>query len=92
MRIVVVTEKEENFEGRLHRAAEEALVVMDVYPPPPTATIQLATYLEAKHTKSKITVIDCQAEELEWKELERTLEAEEPNIVAVSRAKFKRRT
>jgi hypothetical protein len=60
LRIIVVTENEENL-GRLGRVAEEALVIMDVYPPPPTATIQRVTCLKAKHTKSKITVIIRQA-------------------------------
>jgi anaerobic magnesium-protoporphyrin IX monomethyl ester cyclase len=63
---------------------KEFWFVMGEYLPPPTATIQLAAYLEEKRPGDEITVIDCQAECLDWKGLEKTLEVEEPDIVAIS--------
>lgn len=63
---------------------KEFWFVMGEYLPPPTAAIQLAAYLEAKRPEDEITVIDCQAEGLDWKGLKRRLEAGKPDIVAVS--------
>jgi len=65
---------------------KEFWFVMGEYLPPPTAAIQLAAYLEAERPGDEITVIDCQAEGLGWRGLERRLEAEEPDVVAVSGA------
>jgi anaerobic magnesium-protoporphyrin IX monomethyl ester cyclase len=58
--------------------------VMGEYLPPPTASIQLAAYLESRRPKDEITVIDCQAERLDWDDMEKRIEAENPHIVAVS--------
>jgi anaerobic magnesium-protoporphyrin IX monomethyl ester cyclase len=58
--------------------------VMGEYLPPPTASIQLAAYLESKRPQDEITIIDCQAERLDWRDMEKRLEAENPDIVAVS--------
>jgi len=58
--------------------------VMGEYLPPPTASIQLAAYLESKRPQDEITVIDCQAERLDWKGMEKRIEAENPHLVAVS--------
>lgn len=63
---------------------KEFWFVMGEYLPPPTASLQLAAYLEVKRLGDEITIIDCQAEGLEWSGLERRLETEEPDIVAVS--------
>ena len=63
---------------------KEFWFVMGEYLPPPTAAIQLAAYLEARRPGDEIAVIDCQAEGLDWRGLERRLEAEEPDVVAVS--------
>ena len=63
---------------------KEFWFVMGEYLPPPTAAIQLAAYLEAERPGDEIAVIDCQAEGLDWRGLERRLEAGEPDIVAVS--------
>ena len=63
---------------------KEFWFVMGEYLPPPTAAIQLAAYLESKRPKDEVAVVDCQAEDLDWRGLERRLEAEEPDIVAVS--------
>jgi len=58
--------------------------VMGEYLPPPTACIQLASYLELKRPQDEITVIDCQAENLDWKHLEKKLISLQPNVAAVS--------
>ena len=63
---------------------KEFWFVMGEYLPPPTAAIQLAAYLESKRPEDELAVVDCQAEDLDWRGLERRLEAEEPDIVAVS--------
>ena len=63
---------------------KEFWFVMGEYLPPPTAVIQLAAYLEDRRPGDEIIVIDCQAEGLDWMGLERRLEAEEPDVVAVS--------
>jgi hypothetical protein len=41
--------------------------VMGEYLPPPTALLQLASYLELKRPDDVISVIDCQAETLDWR-------------------------
>ena len=58
--------------------------VMGEYLPPPTAIIQLAAYLESKRPGDEITVVDCQAERLDWDKMEKRLESLEPDVVAVS--------
>jgi len=63
---------------------KEFWFVMGEYMPPPLAALQLAAYLEAERPGDEITVIDCQAEGLDWAGLERRLDAEEPDVVAVS--------
>jgi len=63
---------------------KEFWFVMGEYLPPPTASLQLAAYLESKRPDDEISVIDCQAENLDWDRLEKRLEVEEPDVVAVS--------
>lgn len=63
---------------------KEFWFVMGEYLPPPTASIQLAAYLESKRPDDEITVIDCQAERLDWDGLAKRLESEEPDVVGVS--------
>jgi anaerobic magnesium-protoporphyrin IX monomethyl ester cyclase len=58
--------------------------VMGEYLPPPTASIQLAAYLESKRPEDEISVIDCQAEMLNWRGMEKRIETENPDVVAVS--------
>jgi len=58
--------------------------VMGEYLPPPTAVIQLAAYLEAKRPNDEITILDCQAERLDWGDVGKRIEKEDPHIVAVS--------
>ena len=63
---------------------KEYWFVMGEYLPPPTACLQLAAYLEAKHPEYEINVIDCQAENLDWAALERRIADLKPDIAAVS--------
>jgi anaerobic magnesium-protoporphyrin IX monomethyl ester cyclase len=63
---------------------KEFWFVMGEYLPPPTASLQLAAYLESKRPGDEISVIDCQAENLDWDRLEKRIEGEEPDVVAVS--------
>ncbi len=58
--------------------------VMGEYLPPPTAALQLAAYLERERPGDDITVVDCQAEGLDWRGLEMRLAGLEPEVVAVS--------
>jgi anaerobic magnesium-protoporphyrin IX monomethyl ester cyclase len=58
--------------------------VMGEYMPPPYGLLQLAAYVESKIKNIEIEVIDCQAEQLDWKGLEKEIGFFNPNIVAVS--------
>lgn len=58
--------------------------VMGEYSPPPYGIIQLAAYLETKVKDVEIRVLDCNAEKVDWKALEKRIEAFNPDIVASS--------
>ena len=58
--------------------------VMGEYLPPPLGILQLAAYLENKNKNVEIEVLDCQAKQLGWKELEKHIESFQPDIVAPS--------
>jgi len=58
--------------------------VMGEYLPPPFGIIQLAAYLEKEVKDVEINVLDCNAEHLDWKELEKRIESFNPNVVASS--------
>jgi anaerobic magnesium-protoporphyrin IX monomethyl ester cyclase len=58
--------------------------VMGEYIPPPFGILVLASYLEAQNKDCDIDVIDCQAEKLDWKSLERRIESLAPDVVAPS--------
>jgi anaerobic magnesium-protoporphyrin IX monomethyl ester cyclase len=58
--------------------------VMGEYLPPPYGILQLAAYLENKINDVEIDVLDCNAEQVDWKGLEGHIEAFEPDIVASS--------
>ena len=63
---------------------KEYWFVMGEYLPPPTASLQLAAYLETKRPRDKISVVDCQAEGLDWEGLEKRLMDLQPEVVGVS--------
>ncbi len=58
--------------------------VMGDYLPPPYGIIQLASYLDRESKAVEIEVLDCNAEHIDWKNLEKQIELHEPDIVASS--------
>lgn len=58
--------------------------VMGEYLPPPLGILNLAAYLETKDKNVDIDVLDCQAERVDWKGLEKRIESFNPEIVAPS--------
>jgi len=58
--------------------------VMGEYLPPPFGILQLAAYLESRNKDAEIEVLDCQAQQMDWKGLENYIESFNPDIVASS--------
>lgn len=58
--------------------------VMGEYLPPPYGIIQLAAYLEREVKDVEIEVLDCNAQQLYWKEMEKRIQSFNPDIVASS--------
>lgn len=58
--------------------------VMGEYLPPPFGIIQLAAYLEKEVENTDIEVLDCNAQHIDWKGLEKRIESFNPDIVASS--------
>lgn len=58
--------------------------VMGEYLPPPYGIIQLAAYLEKEVKDVEIEVLDCNAQQVNWKGLERRIESFNPDVVASS--------
>ncbi len=58
--------------------------VMGEYLPPPLGLLQLAAYLESKAKDVEIEVLDCQAQMIDWKGLEKHIHEFNPDIVASS--------
>jgi anaerobic magnesium-protoporphyrin IX monomethyl ester cyclase len=56
--------------------------VMGEYLPPPYGIIQLAAYLEKQITNTHLEVLDCNAERVDWKNLEQRIAAFKPDVVA----------
>src|SRR4030042_6499113 len=54
------------------------------YLPPPSSLLILAAYVERELPETDIEILDCQAEGLDWKGLERYIESAEPSIVLTS--------
>lgn len=63
---------------------KEEWFIMGEYLPPPYGIIQLAAYLEREIQDIQIKVLDCNAQHLDWKNLEKQMSAEAPDIVASS--------
>ncbi|MEM3382767.1 MAG: radical SAM protein [Nitrososphaerales archaeon] len=63
---------------------KEFWFIMGEYLPPPYGILQLAAFLESRNKEVEIEVLDCQAERIDWKRLERRIESFDPNIVACS--------
>lgn len=58
--------------------------VMGEYVPPPYGIIQLAAYLEKNNKNAEIEVLDCNAQQTDWKGMEKHIGASNPDIVASS--------
>ncbi len=58
--------------------------VMGEYLPPPYGIIQLAAYLEREVKDVEIQVLDCNAQQIDWKGLEKQIQLFNPDIVASS--------
>jgi anaerobic magnesium-protoporphyrin IX monomethyl ester cyclase len=56
--------------------------VMGEYLPPPYGIIQLAAYLEREVKNIQIEILDCNAEKVDWKEMEECIAASNPDLVA----------
>lgn len=63
---------------------KEQWFIMGEYLPPPYGIIQLAAYLEKESKDVEIEVLDCNAEHVDWEDLERHIESSSPDIVASS--------
>ena len=58
--------------------------VMGEYLPPPYGIIQLAAYLEKEVKNVDVEILDCNAEQVDWKRMEKRIESSSPDIVASS--------
>lgn len=58
--------------------------VMGEYLAPPFGVIQLAAYLEREVKDTEIEVMDCNAQQIDWRDLEKRIESSNPDIVASS--------
>jgi len=58
--------------------------VMGEYLPPPYGIIQLAAYLESEVKDAQIEILDCNAQQVDWPNMEKRIEASDPDIVASS--------
>lgn len=58
--------------------------VMGEYLPPPFGILQLAAYLEREVKGVEIEVLDCNAQQVDWKGMEKRIESFNPDIVASS--------
>jgi anaerobic magnesium-protoporphyrin IX monomethyl ester cyclase len=58
--------------------------VMGEYLPPPYGIIQLAAYLEAKVEDVQVEVLDCNAEKVDWTQMEQRITSFNPDIVCSS--------
>jgi anaerobic magnesium-protoporphyrin IX monomethyl ester cyclase len=56
--------------------------VMGEYLPPPYGIIQLAAYLEKHASDVEVEVLDCNAEKVDWKNMEQRINASKPDVVA----------
>jgi anaerobic magnesium-protoporphyrin IX monomethyl ester cyclase len=63
---------------------KEAWFVMGEYLPPPYGIIQLAAYLEKEAEDVEVEVLDCNAEHVDWKEMQERIESSDPDVVASS--------
>jgi len=58
--------------------------IMGEYLPPPYGIIQLAAYLEREVKGVQLEILDCNAEKVDWKRMEKRIASSKPDIVASS--------
>jgi anaerobic magnesium-protoporphyrin IX monomethyl ester cyclase len=58
--------------------------IMGEYLPPPYGIIQLAAYLEREVKGVQLEILDCNAEKVDWKKMEKRIASSKPDIVASS--------
>jgi anaerobic magnesium-protoporphyrin IX monomethyl ester cyclase len=58
--------------------------VMGEYLPPPYGILQLAAYLEKEVKDVEVEILDCNAEQVDWKQMEKRIEAANADVVASS--------
>jgi anaerobic magnesium-protoporphyrin IX monomethyl ester cyclase len=58
--------------------------VMGEYLPPPSSLLILAAYIERELPGIDIEIVDCQADRLDWKGLEKYIESADPSMVLTS--------
>ncbi len=58
--------------------------VMGEYLPPPSALIIIAAYIEQELPELEIEILDCQAERMNWENLEKYIESSKPSIILTS--------
>jgi anaerobic magnesium-protoporphyrin IX monomethyl ester cyclase len=63
---------------------KEQWFVMGEYMPPPYGIIQLGAYLEREVKDVDIEVLDCNAQHVDWKDMEKRIASSNPDIVASS--------
>lgn len=61
---------------------KDIFFVMGEYLPPPYGIIQLAAYLEREIKDIELQVLDCNAEKVDWKEMEGRIRESDPDVVA----------
>jgi anaerobic magnesium-protoporphyrin IX monomethyl ester cyclase len=57
---------------------------MGEYLPPPSALLILAAYIERELPDMEINIVDCQADQLDWKGLEKHIASENPSMILTS--------
>lgn len=57
---------------------------MGEYLPPPSSLLILAAYVEQQMPEVDIEIVDCQADRLDWKGLQRHIESTDPSVVLTS--------
>jgi anaerobic magnesium-protoporphyrin IX monomethyl ester cyclase len=63
---------------------KEQWFVMGEYLPPPYGIIQLAAYLEREAKDVEIEILDCNAQHVDWKDMQKHIKSANPDIVASS--------
>ncbi len=61
---------------------KDIFFVMGEYLPPPYGIIQLAAYLEREVKDVELEILDCNAEKVDWKAMEKRIEVASPDVVA----------